>query len=316
MGKRRWHGTALAVGGALAPGGAVEEAAGAEAARRHTCECLTHAQPIAPVGEWECDTAGDVVTWSGETYRIFGLVPEEGPISYERYLALIHRDDRDTVGRAVSRTLETGEPFEIDHRIIRPDGSLRFLHGRGGIVRDGAGRPTRLIGAVLDITARKQAEEALRQASDHLQAIIQSSPLAILSLDAERIVQTWNPAAERLFGWPAKEVVGRPVPIVPEEKEEECREARRRVLQGQLFTGVELIRRKKDGSAVTGNGFAAPLPDVEGRVAGILAVIEDVTAMKRLEQQFFQALQMEAAGAPAGGAARRFYKPLSPPPAA
>src|SRR3989440_3363856 len=304
--KQRLHRIGPAVRRALALRRAVDDAARAEAARRHTIEFLSHAQTIAHIGSWEWGIAGDLGTWSDETYRIFGLVPEEGPISYERYLALIHRDDRDTVGRAVSRTLETGEPFEIDHRIIRPDGSLRFLHGRGGIVRDGAGRPTRLIGAVLDITARKQAEEALRQASDHLQAIIQSSPLAILSLDAERIVQTWNPAAERLFGWPAKEVVGRPVPIVPEEKEEECREARRRVLQGQLFTGVELIRRKKDGSAVTVNVFAAPLHDVEGRVAGILAVIEDVTAMKRLEQQVFQAQKMEAVGRLGGAGGAHF----------
>ena len=279
--------------------------------RKRAEEFLSHAQAVAHIGSWEWDIVGDAITWSEETYRIFGLPPAHGPIALEHYLALIHPDDRDMVAGAVRRTLETAAPFEIDHRIVHPDGSIHFLHGRGGVVTDPTGRPVGMTGTVLDITARKRAEEALREANHQLQTLIASAPLAISSVDADGIVQTWNPAAERLFGWTAAEVVGRPVPIVPDEKAEEFAELRRRVMHGESLNGVELVRRKKDGAPITVTLFAAPLRDAKGRVTGILALIEDVTDVKRLEQQVFQAQKMEAIGRLAGGVAHDFNNLLT-----
>ena len=278
---------------------------------RRTTEFMTLAQSVVHIGTWEWDMAKDVVTWSDETYRIFGVAPTGQHMSVDAYLGLIHPEDRDVVKDAVGRALETREPFEIDHRIIRPDGDLRFLYGRGAIVSDSAGRPARLIGAVLDITNRKQGEEALRRANDRLQGVIQSSPLAILSLDAEGIVQMWNPAAERLFGWTAAHAMGRPLPVAPDDDEEEFRSARRRVMQGESLTGVELIQKKQDGTTVSVNLFAAPLHDADGHVTGMLALFEDVSGVKRLEQQFFQAQKMEAVGRLAGGVAHDFNNLLT-----
>jgi PAS domain S-box-containing protein len=278
---------------------------------RRMTEFLSHAQAVAHVGSWEWDMATDVITWSEETYRIFGVDPAAGPLSFERYVELIHPDDRDALDDAVGRARETREPFEIDHRIVRPDGEVRFLYGRGGIARDAVGNPRRLIGAVLDITGRKLAEEALRRANERLQTVIQSSPLAIFSVNADGIVQSWNPAAERLFGWTAEEIIGALVPIVSDANEEQYREARRRVMQGEALTGIALARRKKDGSSVTVNRFAAPLREPDGRVSGILVLIEDVTAMKRLEQQFYRAQKMEAVGRLAGGVAHDFNNLLT-----
>ena len=309
--KHRLHRLAPAVRRAMINARDVSERKRAEEELRRTTEFLSHAQAIAHIGSWEWDIAGDAITWSTETYRIFGLTPARGPLALEQYLGLIHPDDRDTVSGAVRRTLDTGAPFELDHRVVHPDGSIHFLHGRGGLVVDAAGRPVGMTGTVLDITARKQAEEALREANDRLETLIASAPLAISSMNGAGVVQTWNPAAERLFGWTAAEVVGRPVPIVPEGKAEEFAGLRHRVMHGESVNGVELVRQKKDGTPVTISLSAAPLRDAKGGVTGILALIEDVTDVKRLEQQFFQAQKMEAVGRLAGGVAHDFNNLLT-----
>ena len=106
---------------------------------------------------WEWDITGDVITWSQKAFRILGLAPASTPAVLEQYLALTHPDDRETVQGAVRHTLETGTSFDIDHRIVLPDGSVRLLQCRGALVTDAVGRPVTMRGTVLDITTRKEA---------------------------------------------------------------------------------------------------------------------------------------------------------------
>ena len=188
---------------------------------------------------------------------------------------------------------------------------MRYLYERGGVASDARGKPTRMVGTVLDISARRQAEDDLRRANDYLRTVIEAAPLAIYTLDPGGFVQSWNPAAERLYGWTAQEAIGRFLPVVPEDGLVEFMALRRRVLAGEQITGIELVRRKKDGSWATVKLFAAPLHDAAGAVTGILEVIEDVTAVKQLERQFFQAQKMEAVGRLAGGVAHDFNNLLS-----
>jgi PAS domain S-box-containing protein len=140
-------------------------------------------------------------------------------------------------------------------------------------------------GVAMDITAGKEAEEALRDASSKLQALVQASPLAIVALDADAKVISWNPAAERIFGWHRDEVLGRPHPIVPEEKKREFRTIYQRVLRGETIRGLELRRQRRDGSPVDISLSTAPLYDAAGKVGGVMGVIEDITARKRAEEE-------------------------------
>jgi len=112
------------------------------------------AQSFALIARWEWDITGDAITWSQEADRILGLAPAHTPIVLEQYLALAHPDDRETVAGAVRHTLETGASFTINHRIVLPDGSVRFLHCRGALVTDAVGRPVSMRGTVQDITGR------------------------------------------------------------------------------------------------------------------------------------------------------------------
>src|SRR5882724_1187316 len=160
-------------------------------------------------------------------------------------------------------------------------------------------------------TARQdQAERALREANEHLAAVIQSSPLAIYTLDPASTVRTWNRAAEALYGWQAAEVIGRPLPTVGQDLEDHAR-LRDRVLRGEALRGVEVTRRKKDGTLVNISLSVAPLHDAAGQVTGMLSLAADITEMRQLEVQYRQAQKMEAVGRLAGGIAHDFNNLLT-----
>lgn len=162
-----------------------------------------------------------------------------------------------------------------------------------------------------DISARKGREEALREAHQKQEALIQASPLAIFVMDPEGRVRLWNPAAERMFGWEEKEILGRRSPGVPEDRVEECRGLLKRVLNGESLNGIELRRRKKDGSPIDISVFTAPLLDAGGRITGIVVMNTDITESKRLKEQLLQAQKMEVVGRLAGGVAHDFNNLLT-----
>jgi len=159
-------------------------------------------------------------------------------------------------------------------------------------------------------TRHERAERALREANEHFTAVIQSSPLAIYTLDPRSTVLTWNRAAEALYGWQAAELIGRPLPTIGHDVEDHGR-LRDRVLRGESLRGVEVTRRRKDGTSVNISLSVAPLHDAAGRVTGMLSLAADVTEMRQLEVQYRQAQKMEAVGRLAGGIAHDFNNLLT-----
>ncbi|HZD60788.1 MAG TPA: PAS domain S-box protein [Anaerolineae bacterium] len=167
----------------------------------------------------------------------------------------------------------------IEERLIRSDGQeIDVEIAAAPITYDGKSE-TQII--MRDITERKQTEEALWEVNEILQALIQSSPLAIITLDLDRNVRSWNQAAEHIFGWSEQEVLGKPNPIVPEDKQGEFGVMQKRLELGEALTNLEISPQKKDGSLIDVSISTALMRDIAGKATGVIGIFADITERKR-----------------------------------
>ena len=129
---------------------------------------LEEAQRVAHIGHYEWNLIENRVTWSDELYRIYGLPPQKSPIDVAMVLEMIHPEDREYVSREAEETIRSGVHSKAEHRIVRPDGEVRFVQGLGTVKRDASGRAYEIFGTGQDITDRKLAEQALRRSQFYL----------------------------------------------------------------------------------------------------------------------------------------------------
>src|SRR3989339_179532 len=120
---------------------------------------LAEAQQIAHIGSWEWDIVGNELYWSDEIYRIFDLLPQEFGATYEAFLNCVHPDDREFVKKSVNEALNDKKSYDIDHRILLKDTTIRIVHEKAVVISDSKGRAVQMVGTVQDITERKRAEE-------------------------------------------------------------------------------------------------------------------------------------------------------------
>ena len=145
--------------------------------------------------------------------------------------------------------------------------------------------PEELIANVRALLRLRHAESSLRAANLTLEALITASPLAIVAVDRQGIVQSWNEAAQRLFGYTAAEVIGKPYPAVPESRRVEADEATAAVDRGEAINSLETERLHKHGHLIEVNVSAAPIRDANGDIVGRVALIEDITDRRRVERE-------------------------------
>jgi PAS domain S-box-containing protein len=150
----------------------ISERKRAEDALRQNDRRLAEAQRIARMGYWERDLRTDKILWSDETFRIFGLQPGDREIDRPVMLELIHPDDRSLVSEAPEKALRNDHRYEIEYRVVRPDGAERILHSQGEVALDDAGRPLRAFGILLDITERRLAEQRVLAALAEKEVLI------------------------------------------------------------------------------------------------------------------------------------------------
>jgi PAS domain S-box-containing protein len=142
----------------LVLGATLSERETANEAVARTASLLGEAQALTHIGSWEWEIASNTLTCSDELYQIFGFVPRSVEISYSRFLHCLHPDDRTDVDETLRGAYLKRQPFSLEHRIIRPDGSNRLLHSRGRLIVDQSTHALRMVGTAQDITEQRHAE--------------------------------------------------------------------------------------------------------------------------------------------------------------
>ncbi len=175
--------------------------------------------------------------------------------------------------------------FETSHR--RGDGENFPVEVSSRLVAEG--REQYIVSVVRDITLRRQTEESLRSTTDALGAMVESSPIPIVTLNRDGRVVFWNPAATRVFGWEAGEVVGQSCPVVREADDGTFRKLLERAWGGEVLINLPQLRRHKDGRDVHVLLTVAPLRERGAEVTGILTLQVDVTERDRAERRAHEA---------------------------
>ncbi len=180
-----------------------------EAALQASEERLRLALDAAQLGIWDWNIQTNEVQWAGNVHTIFGVTPETFAGTYEAYLQLVHPQDLDRLLAAINRSIQGQDDYRIEHRILWPDGTLRWVACRGDVLRDDAGRPLRMLGTVADVTARKETEMRLAEREAHLRAILDHSPALIFLKDPAGRYLDVNRQFEQTFHLTKDHVIGR-----------------------------------------------------------------------------------------------------------
>ncbi len=182
--------------------------------------------------------------------------------------------------------MDSGRPRgNIIEPLQQADGQRLWVNTTKAPLRAEDGSVCGVIGFYEDITPHKQAEETLRQTNETLQALVTASPLAIITCDTDHRTVQWNPAAQDIFGWSAAEVVGAPAPFVPPGNEEDAAAVMGQTLSGVSIHARDVLCQRKDGTLLDATLFTAPLRGAAGEIVGAMALLADVTAVRRTDRE-------------------------------
>jgi PAS domain S-box-containing protein len=248
---------------------------------------LEHTLATAEIGTWTWDVRKGRLVTDRNLARMFSMDANGGAL--ERYLSAIHPDDREAMKHAIAQVLSgDSDTYELDCRLLRPDGSVRWISARGRVERDSKGAASHFPGVVIDITDRKRAEEAVREGAkvrSLLAEVVASSDDAIISKTLDGIITSWNRGAQSMFGYTADEVIGQPVTLlIPPDHLDEEPAILQRLRRGERIDHYETIRRRKDGALLNVSLSVSPMRDVNGTIIGASKIARDVTRQKRAEE--------------------------------
>lgn len=268
---------------------------------------LAAAQRIAELGSWQWNIREDRLFWSDEVFRIFGYNAERFGANVEAFFDAVYPDDRQKVRTALQAALAGGPRYDIEHRVVRPDGEILFVHEQGEITFGKDGKPDQMSGTVQNVTKQRSADQKMREQA----TLLDNARDAILVRNLDHTVQYWNKGAEQMYGWSQQEMLGKSIRSVLYTSPQTFDVAMAEVMNSGEFSG-ELEQITRDGRTIIVQVRWTLLRDEAGKPKSVFAINSDVTERKNLEQQFLRAQRLESIGTLAGGIAHDLNNVLTP----
>jgi PAS domain S-box-containing protein len=244
---------------------------------------LSEAQRLSQTGSFGWSIASRKVSWSEETFRIFEYDLTATP-SLELVLQRVHPEDRVLVQRSMEQASKEKTRFDIEHRLLMPGGGVKYLRVLAHPLKDSSGN-LEFVGAAIDITATKKAEEALRTSEQQWRDVFENNPTMYFMVHAEGTVMAVNPFGAEQLGYTVNELVGQPVRSVFYEPDREAAQKRVAICLKQVGQSMswELRKVRKDGSILWVRETARAVLRGNGRV--VLIACEDITERKKAEEK-------------------------------
>ncbi len=242
---------------------------------------LEEAQRLGKLGHWQLDLNSNKLVWSKEIFNIFEMDPEQFGASYEAFLQRVHPEDRELVDRSFRDSVDNQRSYAIEHRLLFPDGRIKWVSEYGSTHYDGKGRPMLSLGTVQDITERKLAEERLR-----ISSIAFETQEAIIVTDANAKIISVNRSFERLTGYSASEAVGKNPNILKSGKHdaEFYRSMWYSLRENGSWSG-EMWDKRKDGSLYPKWLTITAVRNEVGQITHYVAIFMDISERKRAEEE-------------------------------
>ncbi|WFU35939.1 PAS domain S-box protein [Bradyrhizobium brasilense] len=236
---------------------------------------------------WIADASGDINWYNWPWYDYTGTDFEQ--MQGWGWQKVHHPEHVDRVVANITKSFETGTPWEDTFPLRGKDGTYRWFLSRALPFRDDTGQITRWYGTNTDITERMEIESALRQSEEQLNllaAIVHSSDDIIVSKNLDGIISSWNEGAERDFGYTAAEAIGQPITIViPENRHAEEREILSKIRRGERIEHFETIRQRKDGTQIVVSLTVSPVKNRDGVIIGASKIARDITEQKQIQER-------------------------------
>ena len=268
---------------------------------------LELAQAVAGIGSWDWDLETNEIHCSAEYGPLYGLPRSDRAPAPEDWLNTVHPEDRGRVREEMRHSLAGVDDYSSEFRVVWPDGSIHWLFAKGRVFRDPAGKVTRVLGVNLDITGRKQAEQALRESEERFRSMADTAPVMICVLGPDKLATFFNKGwlnftghrmdQELGYGW----VCG----IHPEDRERTVA-AISVSAEARHYSQTEYRLRRADGEYRWMLCNGVPRFDPDGTFAGYVASCVDVTDFKRAQEEALARQKLESLGVLAGGIAHDF----------
>lgn len=246
---------------------------------------LAEAQRIANVGSFEWNLPEDKLIYSAEFYRILNVKPEDFGTSFDDYIQYIHPEDIVWVKQKIRQVIyeKTFTPYE--HRIIRSEGTVRYIYVTGIVTFNEIGNPVKVTGIIHDITDRKKSDIALQESEYKLRTLVESMSEGLLQVDGKDHIQFVNNCFCEMVGYTETELLGTDwTQLLPEEERDFIKQVNERRRQG-IADRYEIRLQKKTGGILWTIVGGAPLIDADCKVIGSMGTFTDITERKRAEEQ-------------------------------